>query len=235
LGNIARYRITSIDLPVEGTKILRLEPLEGAIPAYKSGQWVFLHLLDSNGASVDKRPYSIASAPSAPYLEFCIEMRNGAFTSRLDKVVVGTVLGMEGPAGRMTYEGQKKAAFIAGGCGIAPIISMLRQIAGEGAGGQFVLFYSVRSKDRLIYGDELKRLKKKNPCIKTVVTLTRETPAKWRGECGRINHEMITKHAGKPNEFAWWMCGPVEMVKNMRECLGGMGVDAKDIQMEAWG
>jgi ferredoxin-NADP reductase len=235
LGNIARYRITSIDVPVPGTKILRLEPIKGPIAEFKPGQWVFLHLLDSKGAGVDKRPYSIASAPSAPYLEFCIEMRNGPFTGKLDKVAVGSVLGVEGPEGRMTYEGEKKAAFMAGGCGIAPVLGILRYIAEKRISGEFVLFYSVRSKDRLVYGEELERLKKMNPCIKTVITLTRETPDKWIGECGRINYEMIARYAGKPAKFGWWMCGPVEMVKSMRECLAGMGVDEKEIHMEAWG
>lgn len=235
MGNVARYRIASIDVPAAGTKILRLEPIDGAVPPFKPGQWVFLHLLDGNGASVDKRPYSIASAPSAPYLEFCIEMRNGAFTGRLDKVAVGSVLGVEGPQGRMTYNGEKKAAFIAGGCGITPVLSMLRYIADKGISGEFVLFYSVRTKDRLLYAEELERLQKQNPSIKTVITLTREAPKEWVGECGRLSHEMISRHAGTPAGFEWWMCGPVEMVKNMRVCLAGMGVDEKKIRMEAWG
>ncbi len=230
-----KYRVASIDVPAPGTKILRLEPLEGAVPSFKPGQWVFLHLLDGKGASVDRRPYSIASAPSAPYLEFCIEMRNGAFTSRLDKVAAGSILGVEGPQGRMAYNGEKKAAFVAGGTGISPILSMLRHIADKGIGGEFVLFYSVRTQDRLLYAKELERLRKKNPCIKIVITLTRETPKEWVGECGRINHEMIAKHAGTPAEFEWWMCGPVEMIKNMRVCLAGMGVDEKGVRMEAWG
>ena len=66
MGNMARYRIATIDVPVPGTKILRLEPLEGSVPSFLPGQWIFLHLLDERGASIDKRPYSIASAPSTP-------------------------------------------------------------------------------------------------------------------------------------------------------------------------
>ena len=135
----------------------------------------------------------------------------------------------------MAYNDEKKAAFIAGGCGITPVLSMLRHIAETGLKGEFILFYSVRTHDRLLYRDELERLRRKNPCIKTVMTLTRETPKEWAGECGRITHEMITKYADKPGEFDWWMCGPVEMVKNMRVCLAGMGVDEKKIRLEAWG
>jgi len=235
LGNMAKYRIAAIDVPVPGTKIFRLEPLEGGVPRFRPGQWIFLNLLDGKGASTGKRPYSIASSPSAPYIELCIEMRGGAFTSLLDRVAAGTVVGVEGPQGRMTYEGERKAAFIAGGCGISAVMSMLRQIAQEKLDGDFILFHSVRTQDKMLYGDELERLKKENPRIRTVITLTRETPAGWAGECGRISREMIAKHAGKPAEFDWWICGPVEMVRSMRECLTGMGVDGKRMRFEAWG
>ncbi|MDD5340799.1 MAG: FAD-dependent oxidoreductase [Candidatus ainarchaeum sp.] len=230
-----KYRIASVEAQVEHVKVLRMEPVGEAIPAFRPGQWVFLHLLDAAGNSMDKRPYSIASAPSSRHLEFCIEMLNGRFTGKLDQLPVGSIIGVEGPQGRMYYGGEKKAAFVAGGTGISPIMAMLRHIAETGARGEFVLFYSVRTRDRLLYTAEFERLHKKNPCIKVVVTLTRETPAGWKGECGRIGHEMIARHIGKPAEFDWWMCGPVEMIKNMRECLAGKGVDQKRVRLEAWG
>lgn len=236
MKEIIKYRISSIEVPVAGTKVLRMEPLDGRMLGFVPGQWVFMHLLDKDGKSTEKRPYSIASAPSAPCLEFCIEIRGGAFTSRLDKVGTGTVVGIQGPQGRMTYNGEKKAAFIAGGTGISPVLSMLRHIAENGLAGEFVLFYSVRTRDKLLYKDELERLVRKNPRIKTVITLTRETPARgWMGECGRVGHEMILKHSGRPAEYDWWMCGPMEMVASMRTCLAGMGVDQKKIRLETWG
>ncbi len=239
-----KYRIASVEAQAEHIKVFRMEPVgpgdgpAGAMqtmPKFMPGQWAFIHLLDSNGNSVDKRPYSIASAPSSPFLEFCIEMRGGAFTARLDAAGVGTVLGIEGPQGRMAYAGQQKAVFIAGGTGISPVMSMLRHIADTKMKGEFILFYSVRSPDRLLYGKELERLRKKNPCIKTVITLTRETPQGWTGECGRIGREMICKHLGMPADFDWWMCGPVDMIKAVKECLAGLGVDPKRVSMEGWG
>lgn len=232
---IAKYRVASIETPVAGIKVFRMEPLEGSIPKFLPGQWAFIHLLDEKGGSVDKRPYSVASSPSAPYLEFCIELRGGAFTGRLEKVELGMVVGIEGPQGHMTYGNQPKAAFVAGGTGISPVLSMLRHIADAGLGGEFVLFYSVRSADRLLYRDEFERLRKKNPRIKVVLTLTREAPGGWKGECGRISREMIGKHLGGPADFDWWMCGPVEMVKAVRLCLVEMGADPKRVRMEGWG
>lgn len=236
LGEIAKYRIASAYSPMEHIMIYRLEPVEGAVPQFVPGQAIFLHILDPAGSSIEKRPYSVASAPGRGYIELCIKLVHGRLTGKLEGMGVGSVVGVEGPMGHFTYKGQRKAAFIGGGTGVAPFMSMLRHIAESGTDGKFVLFYSVKDRDSIIYREELESLSKANPGIKVVTTLTKEeSPHDWAGECGRINHDMIAKHIGEPGEFEWWVCGPAEMVKSMRICIAGMGADLKKLHMEAWG
>jgi ferredoxin-NADP reductase len=161
-------------------------------------------------------------------------MVEGRFTSKLKTLKTGTIVGLEQPIGHFVYEGQKNAAFIAGGTGLAPFVSMLRYIADKKLEGKFVLFYSAKTSDSIVYKDEFARLEQKNPNIKVVVTLTQECKG-WCGEQGRINNEMIQKYILDPKEFAWWMCGPLEMVKCMRENLIIIGANPKNINMEGWG
>ncbi len=212
-----------------------MEPEEGKVFDYAPGQFAYLHILDESGKTVVKRPYSIASSPSAPYLEFCIKMVGGELTGKLERMGKGTVVGVEGPFGHFSYSGQPNAAFIAGGTGIAPFVSILRYIAEKKLEGCFILFYSARTSGSVVYGDELARLEKENPNIKVVITLTREEPLGWKGECGRINEGMIRKYAAKPADFDWWICGPMALTKAMKECLLGKGVDPKRLRMEGWG
>ncbi|MEW6722223.1 MAG: FAD-binding oxidoreductase [Candidatus Micrarchaeota archaeon] len=225
----------SIEKPNPGISVFRMQPEEGKIPQFVPGQFVFIHALDSEGRSVQKRPYSIASSPSAPYLEFCIRMVHGSLTSILEGMGIGAVVGIEGPMGHFTYAGERRAAFIAGGTGIAPIMSMLRDIAGKGTEGLFVLFYSVKTQEDIIYRKELAELERSNPGIKAVITLTKEERDGWVGECGRLSHEIISRHLPEAGDFSWWMCGPLEMIKSMKECVLGMGADAKKLKMEGWG
>jgi len=210
-------------------------PLEGEIPKYSPGQFMFLHFLDTQGASVIRRPYSIASPPSAPYLEFAIDMVGGQMTSRLANVREGDVLGLEGPAGHMVYRNETKAAFVAGGTGISPFMSMLRVISERNLQGRFVLFYSTRTKDHVLFSEELEALQKKHPGMKVVITLTREAPEGWRGECGRLNPDMLSKHIPDAKEFDWWVCGPPGLVKAVRECLSAIQADPKKLKLEGWG
>lgn len=232
---IKRYRITSVTSPAPDTKIFRMEPAEGSILIFKPGQFVFLHILDKDGRPIAKRPYSIASSPLSKHLEFCIKIRKGEVTSKLDAMAPGSVIGIEGPFGNFAYDGQQEAGFIAGGVGIAPFMGMLRYIADTGLKGKFVLFYSAKSKDSLLYQEELAKLRKKNPGIKVVITLTRESPAGWDGECGHLDQGMIMKHADAPEKMSWWICGPLEMVSAVRTCLVKSGKDPKDIKAEGWG
>lgn len=234
----ARYKIVYMETPTPDTRILRLKPVEaaeGTMPRPKPGQFVFIHILDKAGKSVARKPYSIASSPDSPYMEFCIKMVHGAVTGRLEGMKIGDALGIEGPLGNFFYDGEKKAAFVAGGVGVAPFIGMLRYIAERKMDGRFVLFYSTKTRDSVLYMDELAELARKNPNIKVVMTLTRETPRSWKGECGRLDREMIRKHLGEAKDYHWWICGPVEMVNSIKNCLAGLGKDVKDIRMEGWG
>jgi len=232
---IERYKVIKVDSPVPDVRIFRLQPVSGRIPTYVPGQFFFLHRLDENGASVLRRPYSVASVPSMDYLEFAIDMVGGQMTGHLAAVKPGDILGVEGPAGHMAYKNEQMAAFIAGGTGISPIMSMLRQISEKNVPGRFVLFYSTRTRDHVLFADELAELQKKHPGIKVVITLTREKPDGWAGECGRVNHEMLVRHVQAANEFEWFVCGPPMMVKAVRECLVALSVDPKKLRMEGWG
>ncbi len=215
-------------------RIFRLEPESGKVPHFVPGQFAFLHILSPDGSSIIRRPYSIASSPSSAYLEFAIDMVGGQMTGRLENLAPGDIIGVEGPAGHMVFNNEQRAAFIAGGTGVSPFISMLRHAAEKGLRGEFVLFYSTKTEAHILFRTELAALQSRNPGIRVVVTLTREAPAGWKGETGRINKEMLAKHTREPGGFDWWVCGPPLMVKAVRECLSELSVDPRRLRLEGW-
>jgi len=155
-------------------------------------------------------------------------------TGRLAELAVGDIIGLEGPAGHMIFKNELKAAFIAGGTGIAPFMSMLRHAADEGLDGEFILFYSTKTESHILYREELAGLSSRNPGIKIVITLTREAPPGWKGETGRIESGMLARHARDPGAFDWWVCGPPLMVKAVRESLFALSVDPRRLRLEGW-
>ncbi len=228
-----RYRIAEVREAADGIRVFAMEPV-GERLLYKAGQFAMMHLLDGNGASLDKRPYSIASAPDSPDLEFCIKMVGGRFTSKLALLEKGAVVGIEGPMGAAPCEGDK-CAFVCGGTGIAPVMSMVRNVVQKKRKGSFLVFYSARNRKSLLYHEELLKLEKKNPSLKVVLTLTREEPAGWAGRCGRIGETFLREFVADPKEYDWFICGPMAMATALRECVIGMGADQKRVHLEGWG
>jgi len=224
-----RYRISDIKALCPSTNRYRLEPIEEEIE-YISGQFAFLHILDENDQSIVKRPYSIASAPGNE-LEFCIKIVGGELTKRLEKMKVGEIVGVEQAGGHFSYNDEKKVAMIAGGTGIAPMISIIRDAVKRELEGEFILFYSVRCKDNILYREELEELSK-DERFKIIITLTRE---EWEGETGRISKKMIERHTADADKFNWWICGPLSMIKERKNELIDLGAEPKNIKVEGWG
>lgn len=235
MADIKKFAISGIEECGNGIKKFILRSPVGERLNFKPGQFANIYLPEGGGYAIF-RPFSIASSPTADYLEFCIRIVGGLFTSGLDKLAAGTEVGIAGPFGHFVYNGQKECVFAVAGTGIAPIMSMLRYVNEKKIDGDFILLYSNKTREAILYYDELKRLRAENPCIRIVFTLTRETPEGWSGECGRIDEAMIEKHIQKrAANMQWYLCGPLEFVKAMKECALARGTPAANIKIEGWG
>lgn len=215
--------------------VLRLEPLSGQLFSFSPGQFAFLHLLDPSGSSSLKRPYSISSDPASKYLEFCIKIvPGGQFTSKLSSMSVGSILGVEGPLGHFGLSDASNCCFLAGGTGVAPMMSMLRFVSRTKSNQNVVFIYSAKNSDSILYSSEMDRISKESPNIKIVVTLTQQlTP--WTGELGRISKELMAKNLSDPKIYSYWMCGPLEMIKSFKQYASELGADPKKMKFEGWG
>lgn len=102
---------------------------------FKAGQYVDVTLLnpsemDSQGAV---RSFSIASAPYEDGLVVATRMRESAFKRVFAALPPGSELKLEGPMGSFTLHQNpaKAAVFLAGGIGITPFRSIVRQAIRE--------------------------------------------------------------------------------------------------------
>lgn len=225
------YVVKSIQTDADGVKVFILEPKDGRNIRFLPGQ--FVKIYDEKGEKF--RPYSIASSPEENNLEFLIKMIGGEFTTYLDAITVGTTLYVEGPLGHFKYSNERKCGFIAGGTGLAPILSIIEHIHGNHIAGDFVFFYSIRTKADILQKEKLASLGREIKNLKIVYTITRETPEGWKGELGRINPDMIRKHVPDASERSWLMCGPLKMVTELKKELISLGVSEDKIRFEGWG
>ncbi|RME79604.1 MAG: FAD-dependent oxidoreductase [Methanobacteriota archaeon] len=216
------YSIKTIE-SIGPYRIVKLIPEKENLD-YKAGQFVRLTNIEGVG-----RPYSIAACPSFPYLEFIFHIvPGGQFTTYIaEKAKLGDKVEVSKAAGHFTYNGEKKAVFLAGGSGIAPVIGIIRHIVSNKIEGEFSVFYS--NKDfSAPYLSELLSYSKAG-LIKLYVTFTREDVSGFHN--GRFTPEFIEKETSLGGATLF-ICGSMAMAKAFRDALKDK-VEA--VKIEAWG
>lgn len=209
---------------------LKLAPEEGEGIPYTPGQFMLLTL-----ESGVKRAYSIASAPGKGELEFAIKNVGGEFTSNLPKLKEGDKIGVDGPLGPLAYDTCNEFVLIAGGVGITPMLSILRDRDGKEECANATLFYSARTKAGLAYFEELVEIDSRNSNLKSVFTLTREKPDGWKYETGHVDAAMLRKYLTDFSKKKYFVCGPMRMVDSFREILlKELGVPEENCTFEGW-
>src|SRR5437870_5285538 len=160
----------------EGTMAFHFE--KSAQFDFKPGQAADLTLSNppETDAEGNTRTFSIASPPFENHLTFTTRMRDTAFKRSLKKVPLGTQVKINPPTGSFTLHknSAKPAVFLAGGIGITPFLSIVRQADHDRLPHKLHLFYSNRRPEDAPFLDVLKMLEKTNPNFQLVCTMTED-------------------------------------------------------------
>ena len=231
-----RAKLLSRSSVAEGTMAFHFaKPSEFS---FKAGQAADLTLLnppetDSEG---NIRTFSIASPPFEDQLTFATRMRDTAFKRSLKTAPIGTEINIAPPTGSFTLHknASKPAVFLAGGIGITPFLSIVRQADHDHLPHKLYLFYSNRRPEDAAFLDILQGLEKTNPKFRLVATMTEmaRSGREWKGETGFINGEMLARYLGTLNGPIYYVAGPPPMVAAMRDMVVDAGVDEDDIRTE---
>jgi ferredoxin-NADP reductase len=205
---------------------------------FKPGQAIDLVLLDAPAADAPsaRHTFSIVSAPFEDELVFATRMRDSAFKRTLGALPAGSPVAIDGPTGALTLHADhaRAALFIAGGIGITPFVSMLRQAAHDGLQRRLTLIYSNRRPEDTAFLAELQQLEREHAAFRLVATMTqaREPSAAWSGNTGPIDAPLIRRAAAPLNAPIYYLAGPPAMVEAMRLTLNDDGVADDDIRSE---
>ena len=182
------------------------------------------------------RAFSIANAPPSDYFEFLVALVHGQLTSRLETAKAGDVYYVSAPYGQFKFDtGNAKTLFLAGGTGLAPFLSMLRQARRLSKGIDCIMLYSVKYPAEILEKEELESMRQ-GIGLKVVVTVTRPAEGDgWTGERGHVNSEMIKRNAPDFLERTSYICGPPAFVKALKDALVSLGVSERSIKAEMWG
>lgn len=206
------------------THDLREFRFRGEVPArFLPGQFAMLDLPGVTGS----RAYSLANvANDEGEWHFQIRrVQHGKGTHTLfDGLAVGDEIGLDGPYGLawLRTESPRDIVCVAGGSGLAPMVSIARGAAEAGLlnDRKLYFFYGARTPRDVCGQDMLAELAGFGERILyfPVVSLPGED-GEWRGETGFVHDFVARALPGKLSGFEFYFAGPPPMTQALQEML----------------
>nr|WP_157344643.1 1,2-phenylacetyl-CoA epoxidase subunit PaaE [Nocardioides sp. MAH-18] len=232
-------RVAAIDELTDDSVALTFE-----VPAELSDDFAWLpgqHLNIRGGDDV-RRSYSICTPPSSGRLRIGVKrLPGGAFSEGVvDRLRVGDELEVMTPAGRFTVAVDPSAArsyvAVAAGSGITPVLSIISALLEGEPGSTVTLVYANRTHRSVMFLDEVHDLKDRFPArLQIVHVLSRET-SEVELLSGRLDGARLTAILGAlvpvGDVDQWFLCGPQQMLAELRATLADLGVPAGHVHAE---
>jgi predicted ferric reductase len=201
---------------------------------FDGGQFVWINT-SGNPFNRKEHPFSIASSPaSLPEVSFLIR-EAGDYTSNLDQLKPGQRVYVDGPHGAFTLTGRKAAgvALIAGGCGIAAALGILRQMRDLGDSRAVRLVYGNRIAEQFVFQDEIRAIGEHLTEFEQVLVVE-EPAAGSNAYHGQIDRTVLeqTFAAEDRSQWIYYVCGSQEMVGAVVKTLRQLSIPNKQIHYE---
>ncbi len=122
---------------------------------------------------------------------------------------------------------------IAGGVGVAPLLSILRQLRAEGDTRPVALLHGNRLETQLVYRDELARLAAETPT--RVLHVIGEPTEGWDGAVGLIDAAAVARAFDPFPDASQWhylLCGPPPMIAAAEAALKARGIPRAQVSAE---
>jgi predicted ferric reductase len=225
------WRLEQVVAERGDTTTLALKPPPGTGFRFEPGQFGWF-AIDRSPFSVTQYPFSFSSSAEREEVEIAVKAL-GDFTSRVSELEPGTTVYVDGPHGVFSIDQDEGPGFglIAGGVGIAGLISMLRTMADRRDVRPVLLVYANRDWDGVAFRDELERLKDR--LTLTVVHVLERPPEDWSGETGYVTAEVLARHLPPGHRrFQFFICGPDPMMDAAEAALIALGVPSERVHTE---
>lgn len=206
---------------------------------FAAGQYLtFRTQLD--GAEV-RRSYSICVSPNDNELRVAIKkVEEGKFsTFANDKLKAGDVLEVMPPLGKFspkTEKQHKSYLAIAAGSGITPVMSIMKTVLQNEPGCNFTLLYGNKSRNTIIFREEIEGLKNKYMQRLSVYHILSREQMDVPLFNGRITADKCAEFCDtlvdiKSIDEAF-ICGPEDMILSVKQRLIDLGMPSENVHIE---
>ncbi len=232
--------IESIRSENETTRTFRLIPEDGGrVAFFRAGQYLSIDL-NVNGTVVS-RPFSISSSPDEAlegnYYEITIRtVEDGFFTPFIrEEWKKGATVYCSDPMGYFYYEPLrdfKTLVLLAGGTGVTPFRSIIKDTLVHYKDVKIHLFYGVNVPEETIFMEELEPLQKEFPESLKVIPVCAKPSDSWKGKSGFITADLIQDSLGSVKDVSFFICGPAGLHTFLNKELEQFHLPRKSLRRE---
>lgn len=232
------FRVSTVIDETPSTKTFRLVSPDTSLPPFQAGQYISL-FLEISGIRTS-RPFSISSPPNQTgYYDITVRrVENGLVSNYLlDTVKKGGALESSGPCGTFVYNPiihDGTMVCIAGGSGITPFMSMIRQIIDCGLNRTVYLFYGNKNLDDIIFHEELTQISN-NFSNFFYIPVIENTSNDYTGVCGLISSQLIKDTLKELSDKSFFLCGPKGLYDFCLPGLESLNIPNRKIRQEVYG
>jgi ferredoxin-NADP reductase len=216
-----------------GTLELSVRLIDPPAVTFAAGQFMEFKIGDSY---ITDRSYSIISLPATQNseLKFCIELIPGGVGSTfVSNLKIGDRFKMEGPFGIFTVKDfDHDAFFVATGVGVSPFVSMIPDMLARGFSRPVTLLFGARHETDILYKDFFDDLAKQHKNFNYIISLTQAKDG-WSGLAGRVTSYLEKNYPAVPKS-RYYICGGMEMVRDVRTLLLKLGQPHDEIALEVF-
>lgn len=221
------YRVEEVVQETHDTWTLRFA---GPHLDYHPGQFMLLRLR-RNGTLSESHPFTISSSPTEER-PAVTPKAIGDFTATIKDTKPGDTAYIEGPYGVFSYLNYTglNLAFIAGGIGITPFMSMLRHIRDSEDKRDVVLVWGNKSEADIPFRNEIEGIERESNWLRLVHVMSHQ--GDFAGEKGFITSELLERQVPDLRRRQVFLCGPPVMMEKVRPAVASLGVAESRIHYE---
>ena len=227
-------KVKSVSEATEGTFSITFE--KPANFNFFAGQFLIISLdIPICDEKCFRRSMSIASSPTEDFLIITARKGTSAYKRKMETLKEGETARATGPWGKVLLEEsfQGNHVMIAGGVGITPFRSMIKDAKDRNLPLNILLLYSNRVPETIAFKEELDALVKSNPNFNVIFTISDANKTDWTGETNLIDADFIKKYNKEINNSIYYLCGPPVMVQTIDKILkNDLKIDPKRVKKE---
>lgn len=221
-----------------------------AVPEYKAGQYVTVQMPSPCGHTT-MRNYSLSDKPNGEYFRISVKRENGAdattpngYVSNMlhDNANIGDVLSVAAPCGEFYLDSDSNAerplVFMAGGIGITPIKSMLKQALDTMPKRRIILLYAALHENVQAFRQMLDKLAAQHDNLTICHVYSDAAPhgvvRHPEAVTGVIDSTLLEKFIPDHNAD-YYFCGPKPFMVSLYRQLTEWNVPLTQIHFEFFG